>query len=177
MQPAALSCCLTHSLPCSCCAATLAASNNRTAVCWWLFSLFFFFFACVCCFCLPDGFLKHSSHQRYAPLRTSYMSCNMQGGAFITPCVLVKAPVMQSLFLFLTEAVSNIVKFLGMQPCERSDKVPDNKNSHTLYLAGELCRHVSAGAAALQGCKELKIRAGACDVLTEPWVGFCLLQV
>uniref|UniRef100_A0A8C3Y8M5 Coatomer subunit gamma n=1 Tax=Catharus ustulatus TaxID=91951 RepID=A0A8C3Y8M5_CATUS len=36
----------------------------------------------------------------------------------------------------LEEAVSNIVKFLGMQPCERSDKVPDNKNSHTLYLAG-----------------------------------------
>lgn len=29
------------------------------------------------------------------------MSCNMQGGAFITPCVLVKAPVMQSLFYFL----------------------------------------------------------------------------
>ncbi|RMB90273.1 hypothetical protein DUI87_33306 [Hirundo rustica rustica] len=36
----------------------------------------------------------------------------------------------------LDEAVSNIVKFLGMQPCERSDKVPENKNSHTLYLAG-----------------------------------------
>ncbi|KAH0630154.1 hypothetical protein JD844_012830 [Phrynosoma platyrhinos] len=36
----------------------------------------------------------------------------------------------------LEEAVSNIVKFLGMQPCERSDKVPENKNSHTLYLAG-----------------------------------------
>ncbi|KAL8222507.1 UNVERIFIED_CONTAM: Coatomer subunit gamma-2, partial [Gekko kuhli] len=35
----------------------------------------------------------------------------------------------------LDEAVSNIVKFLGMQPCERSDKVPENKNSHTLYLA------------------------------------------
>ncbi|XP_026578113.1 coatomer subunit gamma-2, partial [Pseudonaja textilis] len=34
------------------------------------------------------------------------------------------------------EAVNNIVKFLGMQPCERSDKVPENKNSHTLYLAG-----------------------------------------
>lgn len=45
---------------------------------------------------------------------------------------------------FLTEAVSNIVKFLGMQPCERSDKVPDNKNSHTLYLAGELWGEVSA---------------------------------
>ncbi|KAJ6656396.1 hypothetical protein lerEdw1_003899 [Lerista edwardsae] len=36
----------------------------------------------------------------------------------------------------LDEAVNNIVKFLGMQPCERSDKVPENKNSHTLYLAG-----------------------------------------
>ncbi|KAH0617194.1 hypothetical protein JD844_029014 [Phrynosoma platyrhinos] len=35
----------------------------------------------------------------------------------------------------LDEAVNNIVKFLGMQPCERSDKVPENKNSHTLYLA------------------------------------------
>ncbi|KYO38846.1 coatomer subunit gamma-2 [Alligator mississippiensis] len=36
----------------------------------------------------------------------------------------------------LDEAVNNIVKFLGMQPCERSDKVPENKNAHTLYLAG-----------------------------------------
>ncbi|KAM5255240.1 coatomer subunit gamma-2 isoform 3-T3 [Ctenodactylus gundi] len=34
------------------------------------------------------------------------------------------------------EAVNNIISFLGMQPCERSDKVPENKNSHTLYLAG-----------------------------------------
>uniref|UniRef100_A0A8D1RSC2 Coatomer subunit gamma n=1 Tax=Sus scrofa TaxID=9823 RepID=A0A8D1RSC2_PIG len=36
----------------------------------------------------------------------------------------------------LEEAVSNIITFLGMQPCERSDKVPENKNSHALYLAG-----------------------------------------
>ncbi|XP_061202819.1 coatomer subunit gamma-2-like [Neopsephotus bourkii] len=36
----------------------------------------------------------------------------------------------------LDEAVNNIIKFLGMQPCERSDKVPENKKSHTLYLAG-----------------------------------------
>uniref|UniRef100_UPI00398F3B1B coatomer subunit gamma-2 n=1 Tax=Pristiophorus japonicus TaxID=55135 RepID=UPI00398F3B1B len=36
----------------------------------------------------------------------------------------------------LDEAVNNIVSFLGMQPCERSDKVPENKNAHTLYLAG-----------------------------------------
>ncbi|XP_027698068.1 coatomer subunit gamma-2 isoform X2 [Vombatus ursinus] len=36
----------------------------------------------------------------------------------------------------LEEAVNNIVSFLGMQPCERSDKVPENKNSHTLYLSG-----------------------------------------
>ncbi|OWK02870.1 COPG1 [Cervus elaphus hippelaphus] len=36
----------------------------------------------------------------------------------------------------LEEAVGNIVRFLGMHPCERSDKVPDNKNTHTLLLAG-----------------------------------------
>ncbi|GAB1291045.1 Coatomer subunit gamma-1 [Apodemus speciosus] len=36
----------------------------------------------------------------------------------------------------LEEAVGNIVKFLGMHPCERSDKVPENKNTHTLLLAG-----------------------------------------
>lgn len=36
----------------------------------------------------------------------------------------------------LEEAVGNIIKFLGMQPCERSDKVPENKNAHTLLLAG-----------------------------------------
>lgn len=39
------------------------------------------------------------------------------------------------LFLF-TEAIQNIVNFLGMQPCERSDKVPEGKSSHSLFLAG-----------------------------------------
>uniref|UniRef100_A0A8C7YCX1 Coatomer subunit gamma n=1 Tax=Oryzias sinensis TaxID=183150 RepID=A0A8C7YCX1_9TELE len=36
----------------------------------------------------------------------------------------------------LDEAVNNIISFLGMQPCERSEKVPENKNSHVLFLAG-----------------------------------------
>ncbi|XP_032895973.1 coatomer subunit gamma-2 [Amblyraja radiata] len=36
----------------------------------------------------------------------------------------------------LDEAVNNIIRILGMQPCERSDKVLPNKNTHTLYLAG-----------------------------------------
>ncbi|CAG0888508.1 unnamed protein product [Cyprideis torosa] len=36
----------------------------------------------------------------------------------------------------LEEAVKNITDFLGMQPCERSDKVPEGKNSHSLFLAG-----------------------------------------
>ncbi|XP_014776562.1 coatomer subunit gamma-2 [Octopus bimaculoides] len=36
----------------------------------------------------------------------------------------------------LEEAVKNIIQYLGMQPCERSDKVPSGKNSHILYLAG-----------------------------------------
>ena len=36
----------------------------------------------------------------------------------------------------LSDAVKNIIQYLGMQPCERSDKVPEGKSSHTLYLAG-----------------------------------------
>ncbi|GBO25150.1 Coatomer subunit gamma-2, partial [Araneus ventricosus] len=36
----------------------------------------------------------------------------------------------------LEDAVKNIMHFLGMQPCERSDKVPENKSSHTLFLSG-----------------------------------------
>lgn len=39
-------------------------------------------------------------------------------------------------FLDLSEAVKKIIEFLGLQPCERSDKVPEGKNAHTLYLAG-----------------------------------------
>jgi len=36
----------------------------------------------------------------------------------------------------LEEAVTQIVQFLGMQPCDRSDRVPEGKSAHTLYLAG-----------------------------------------
>lgn len=36
----------------------------------------------------------------------------------------------------LEEAIKNIIQYLGLQPCERSDKVPEGKSSHTLYLAG-----------------------------------------
>jgi len=36
----------------------------------------------------------------------------------------------------LTDAVKNIIEFLGLQACERSDKVPEGKSAHTLYLAG-----------------------------------------
>ena len=36
----------------------------------------------------------------------------------------------------LDDAVRQITKFLGLQACERSDKVPDGKSSHTLLLAG-----------------------------------------
>jgi len=34
------------------------------------------------------------------------------------------------------DAVKNIVEFLGLQACERSDKVPEGKSAHTLYLSG-----------------------------------------
>lgn len=39
------------------------------------------------------------------------------------------------ILLFL-EAVKNIIQFIGLQPCERSDKVPEDKSSHTLFLSG-----------------------------------------
>lgn len=36
----------------------------------------------------------------------------------------------------LEDAAKNIIHFLGMQPCERSDKVPENKSSHVMFLSG-----------------------------------------
>ncbi|GAB6020673.1 Coatomer subunit gamma-2 [Chamberlinius hualienensis] len=36
----------------------------------------------------------------------------------------------------LDDAVKNIIQFLGMQPCERSDRVTEGKSSHTLLLSG-----------------------------------------
>lgn len=36
----------------------------------------------------------------------------------------------------LEEAVTQITQFLGMHPCDRSDRIPEGKSSHTLYLAG-----------------------------------------
>lgn len=36
----------------------------------------------------------------------------------------------------IPEAVKNIVSYLGMQPCDRSDRVPDGKSSHSVALAG-----------------------------------------
>ncbi|KAG5882713.1 hypothetical protein JTB14_020557 [Gonioctena quinquepunctata] len=36
----------------------------------------------------------------------------------------------------LDEAVKNIIQFLGLQPAERTDKVPEGKSTHTLLLAG-----------------------------------------
>lgn len=37
----------------------------------------------------------------------------------------------------LDEAVKNIIQFLGLQPAERSDKIPEGKTTHTLLLAGK----------------------------------------
>lgn len=36
----------------------------------------------------------------------------------------------------LEEAVKNIIEFMGMQPCERCEKVAEGKNTHILVLAG-----------------------------------------
>ncbi|KAG7163486.1 Coatomer subunit gamma-2-like [Homarus americanus] len=37
----------------------------------------------------------------------------------------------------LEEAVTQITQFLGMHPCDRSDRIPEGKSAHTLYLAGK----------------------------------------
>ena len=42
----------------------------------------------------------------------------------------------KAMFLLLLDAVKQISGYMGMQPCERSDKVDGNKSSHTLLLAG-----------------------------------------
>lgn len=34
------------------------------------------------------------------------------------------------------EAVTKITHFMGLQPCERTDRVPTDKSAHTLLLAG-----------------------------------------
>lgn len=36
----------------------------------------------------------------------------------------------------IEEAITNIIQFMGMQPCERSDKIVEGKNTHVLLLAG-----------------------------------------
>ncbi|XP_046391751.1 coatomer subunit gamma [Ischnura elegans] len=36
----------------------------------------------------------------------------------------------------LEEAVRNIIRFMGMAPCERSDRVPEGRSAHTLLLSG-----------------------------------------
>lgn len=36
----------------------------------------------------------------------------------------------------LEEAVTKITHFMGLQPCERTDRVPTDKSAHTLLLAG-----------------------------------------
>jgi len=39
-------------------------------------------------------------------------------------------------FKTIDEAVKNIVTYLGLQPCERSDKVTEGRSSHSLLLSG-----------------------------------------
>lgn len=34
------------------------------------------------------------------------------------------------------DAIQQVTSFMGMQPCERSDKVEGGKSTHTLLLAG-----------------------------------------
>ena len=70
----------------------------------------------------------------------------------------------------LDEAVKNVTKFLGMQPCERSDKVPEARSSHTLLLSGVFRGGVEVLARARLALSEgsvtmqLAVRSGDADV-------------
>lgn len=72
-----------------------------------------------------------------------------------------------SSFKTLEEAVKNIVQFLGMQPCERSDKVPEGKSSHTLVMAGTSSSLLRCATDSLKSCDGLSLR-------TEPSTAFRL---
>jgi len=54
----------------------------------------------------------------------------------IDPDLEIEETYALSSFKSLEDAVKNVIGFMGMQPCERSDKVGEGKSSHTLYLAG-----------------------------------------
>lgn len=38
--------------------------------------------------------------------------------------------------VFDLDAIRELIKCIGLGPCERSDRVPEGKSSHTLLLAG-----------------------------------------
>ena len=39
-------------------------------------------------------------------------------------------------FKTLEEAIKNLVTYMGMRVWDRTDKIPDGKTAHTVYLAG-----------------------------------------
>lgn len=41
-----------------------------------------------------------------------------------------------SSFKTIEEAIKNVITFLGMAPCDRSDRVQEGKSSHILYMSG-----------------------------------------
>jgi len=54
-----------------------------------------------------------------------------------SPCLFQEETYALSSVKTLDEAVKNIIQYLGLQPCERSDKIQEGKSSHTLFLAGK----------------------------------------
>ena len=59
---------------------------------------------------------------------------------FQFPLILTLLPLFQDEIIFNpslpSDAVKQITAFMGMQACERSDKVDPDKSSHSLMLAG-----------------------------------------
>ena len=55
---------------------------------------------------------------------------------FFTCAVFEKGGWEWKFILCPTDAVKQVTMFMGMQPCERTDRVDPTKSSHTLLLAG-----------------------------------------
>lgn len=83
----------------------------------------------------------------------------------LDPSIEVEETYQLSIFKSIEEAVKNVVAFMGMHPCDRSDRVSSSSDgrklpSHTLFLSG-----------VFKGTNEVLIRAKFAINLNDPDAG------
>ena len=89
------------------------------------------------CFRYPDEYVLEDVDLLVADYMQRIMKPNfMTAWDEMNPDCEVEETYSLSNFKTIEEAIKSIVTFMGMQACDRSDKVPEGKSSHTVYLAG-----------------------------------------